>query len=269
MYAPKDKKELLVPVRLDLDSPFRFSCEKDMPCFTRCCRDALIMLTPYDVIRLKRRLDLPSNEFLAIYTTLGYIEKSELPVPVLKMLDEDQNPCPFLGDDGCKIYEDRPSTCRYYPIGAGIFHNRDAAADERFYALIKEAHCQGLDQGRDWTVAEWREDQGLPVYDEVNEGWTELILKRKSLGPFVTIPEKTLQMFFMGCYDVDQFRRFAFKSRFLDVYVVPDERKQKVAEDDVAALDLAIDWLSSTLYGEQKLEIREQVAGSDSVEVGA
>ncbi len=266
MYAPKDKKELIVPVRLDLDSTFNFSCDKDMACFTKCCRDVHIMLTPLDVIRMKNRLDLNSDEFLMIYTTPGHIEKTELPVPVLKMLDDEDKKCPFLGEDGCKIYEDRPVTCRYYPIGSGIFHNKDAAADERFFALIKESHCLGHNMGRDWTVAQWRENQGLETYDQTNQGWVELVLKRKSLGPFVNIHDKTLQMFFMACYNIDSFRRFVFGSKFLDIYVVSPERQEMMSSDDLHLLDFAFEWLKKTLFGEGDLEIREQIADVESVE---
>ncbi len=262
------RQDVVVPVRLDLDSTFNFECSKDLPCFTKCCHDIYIMLTPYDVIRLKKRLDLPSDEFLAIYTTLGFIQGTELPIPVLKTLeDEAGNPCPFLSKDGCKIYEDRPSTCRYYPIGAGIFYNRDESSDENFFALINEGHCEGLNSKRQWTVREWRENQGLAPYDEANTGWTELILRRKSLGPFCNIPEKTLQMFFLGCYNVDEFRRFVLNTKFLDIYVVDPDRLEQVKQDDIAALNLAIDWLKTTLFGAGLLEIREISTDPDMIEV--
>ncbi len=266
MFAPKDKKELVVPVRLDLDSTFNFACDREMACFTKCCRDAHIMLTPYDVIRLKKRLELESNEFLALYTTLGHIPQTELPVPVLKMLDDEEKRCPFLGENGCIIYEDRPVTCRYYPIGSGIFHNKDEQSDERFFALIKEPHCMGHDMGQDWTVAQWRENQGLDIYDEANHGWVELVLKRKSLGPFTNISDTSLQMFFLGSYNLDSFRRFVFESKFLDVFIVPQERLEAMKEDDVALLAFAVEWLKKSLFGEGSLRIREQVAPADSVE---
>ncbi|RKX57869.1 MAG: YkgJ family cysteine cluster protein [Thermodesulfobacteriota bacterium] len=269
MHVQREKKDLIVPVRLDLKSTFTFACEKEMACYTRCCKDAYIMLTPCDIIRMKQRLGLSSDEFLHIYTTLGHIEKTDLPIPVIKMLEDDEKSCPFLEEPGCGIYEDRPLTCRYYPLSAGMFHDRDLSSDEPFFALIKEGHCLGHDLGRELTVDEWRKDQGIIPYDEANFGWTELILKRKSLGPFVTIPEKTLQMFFMGCYNIDRFRRFVFDSLFLNVYIVPEERKKKISEDDMAMLEFAVDWLKTTLLGEQKLEIREQVAEKDPVEVEA
>ena len=104
------------PVRLGLDSKFEFKCHKGVKCFTKCCRGINIILTPYDIIRLKRRLQLSSEEFLAMYTTPQLWEKTDLPVVTLKLMDDELQSCPFVKDAGCIIYADRPSTCRYYPL---------------------------------------------------------------------------------------------------------------------------------------------------------
>jgi len=63
-----DKMADIKPVRLSADSKFKFECHKGVKCFTKCCRDINIALTPYDIIRLKNRLQLSSDEFLAMYT---------------------------------------------------------------------------------------------------------------------------------------------------------------------------------------------------------
>jgi Uma2 family endonuclease len=185
---------------------------------------------------------------------LWEIFEKELP----KEKEDEEKTCPFLGDSGCSIYEDRPLTCRYYPIAAGIFHDKDLAANKRFFALIKEDYCLGHKLGKEITVKEWRNNQGIIPYDEANVGWSELILKRKSLGPFIEIPEKSLQIFFMACYNIDRFRRFVFDSLFLNMYVVPKERVKRISEDDFAMLDFAMDWLSTVLLGEKKIEIRKR-----------
>ncbi len=268
MYAPKDYPQPVVPVRLDLSSKFCFSCDKELACFTKCCRTNNISLTPYDIIRLKKRLGLSSDEFIRIYTLPGKVEQSDLPIPVMKPLDEENMICPFLSDEeGCSIYGDRPLACRYYPIAAGLFHNSDLADNENFFALVKEPVCLGHDTGQEMTIAEWRECQGIPEYDVHNAGWIEIILKRKSLGPFVNIPPKTLEMFFMASYNIDAFRRFVFNSKFLEIYVVPDELVERVKEDDLAALELSMNWLKKTLFGLGDLEIREQVAPFEQIEV--
>ncbi len=267
MYAPKDVEKPIIPVRLDLESTLCFSCDKELACFTKCCHNNSTFLTPYDIIRLKNRMNMPSDEFLLLFTVPGKVEASDLPVPVVKLNQEKNNACPFLGEDGCTVYEDRPVSCRYYPIAAGLFHNHDLEDNENFFALIKEAHCLGHGLGQEMTIAEWREYQGIPPYDEHNKGWVELILRRKSLGPFVEIPEKTLQMFFMACYNLDAFRRFVLKSNFLKIYEIPEDRLQNVKESDVALLQLGYDWLMTTFFGAGRLKLIERVAEAEEIEI--
>ena len=50
--------------RLTSGSPFKFSCSPGISCFTECCQDVSIVLTPYDVLRLKNCLGISSDEFL-------------------------------------------------------------------------------------------------------------------------------------------------------------------------------------------------------------
>ncbi len=87
-----DKSPILAniePVRLGPDSKFQFQCHKGVKCFNKCCRDINIILTPYDIIKLKTRLGLSSEEFLALYTEPQILEKTDLPVVTLKLLDEE------------------------------------------------------------------------------------------------------------------------------------------------------------------------------------
>ena len=84
MEENKNVSAKIEPVRLGLNSRFQFKCHPGVSCFTQCCRGINIILTPYDVIRLKSRLDLPSDQFLAIYTKPHLLEKTDLPVITLK-----------------------------------------------------------------------------------------------------------------------------------------------------------------------------------------
>jgi hypothetical protein len=77
------------PRKYTLDSRFKFACRKGMKCYTHCCSDLNIILTPYDVIRLKNRLGLTCDQFLAIYTKPEMLARTKVPVVTLKMLDDD------------------------------------------------------------------------------------------------------------------------------------------------------------------------------------
>src|SRR3972149_122659 len=62
-------QSLLIPVQLTLDDKFQFRCRKGIACFNKCCENIDILLTPYDIVRLKNRLGITSREFIDAYTT--------------------------------------------------------------------------------------------------------------------------------------------------------------------------------------------------------
>ena len=109
----------IMPTKLTLESKIKFRCHPDVSCFTACCGNINIILTPYDILRLRRATNLPADEFLLRFTTPVFLEKTDMPGVKLH-LDEDGR-CPFVTDEGCTIYPDRPTTCRYYPVGMSFF----------------------------------------------------------------------------------------------------------------------------------------------------
>jgi len=246
-----DKMAGIEPVQLDLNSRFKFECHKGVKCFTKCCRGINIILTPYDIIRLKKRLELTSEEFLALYTEPRPLEKTNLPVISLKLLEDDLKSCPFVTEDGCMVYEDRPTTCRYYPLGVASLSHKEGADDDGFYFFVNEPHCLGFEEDKEWTVREWRIDQGVDIHDEVSAGWTDLIVRKRSFPKNVKLTEKSKQLFFMTSYNVDKFRQFVLESTFLDRYDVEEEAVEKIKNDDVACIEFGMKWLREVLF-EQK-----------------
>lgn len=242
------------PVRLSYNSRFSFKCHPGVSCFTECCRGANIILTPYDVIRMKNRLGLSSDEFLAIYTEPHLLEKTDLPVITLKHLDDDRESCPFVRDDGCILYSDRPTACRYYPLGVASLQHREEADDDGFFFFINEPHCKGFEEQCQWTVQEWRQDQGVDQRDEANAEWTDLVVHKRSFPPNVKLTEKAKQMFFMVSYNIDKFRSFVFESTFLQRMPVDDATREALKTDDVALFQFGVRWLKSILFDPKKQE---------------
>lgn len=252
------------PEQMNMQSRFKFRCHKGVKCFTDCCRGIDIMLTPYDILNMRKKLDLTSEEFLAVFTTPQLLEKAELPVVTLKLLDDERNSCPFVDDkDGCVIYEARPTTCRYYPLGVGsLSYSGEQGEKDEFFFTVKEAHCLGFEEDKEWTVAEWREDQGVDLRDEVNDGWMELIVRKKSLPPSMRMSEESKKIFFMVCYNIDKFREFVFKSTFLDRYDIPSEKIEEIKSDDIKLLQFGFEWLKTTLFYTDQESFK--VKGKDS-----
>jgi Fe-S-cluster containining protein len=98
------------------------------------------VLTPYDIIRLKKRLHLSSGAFLDRHTTVSTDRLSGLPVVKLKMQTDETRRCPFVSPGGCVIYEDRPGACRLYPLGRACLEDFQNQSKE-YYFTVKEAHC--------------------------------------------------------------------------------------------------------------------------------
>lgn len=248
MATDKNQPAEISPVQLNRNTRFKFNCHPGVSCFTECCRDIKIILTPYDVIRLKKRLDLPSDQFLAIYTEPHLLEKTDIPVITLKQMDDDKKSCPFVRDDGCIIYEDRPSACRYYPLGVASLQHKEGADDDGFFFFVHEAHCKGFEEDHQWTVEEWREDQGVDMRDEVNAEWTDLVVHKRSFPPNIKLTEKAKQMFFLVSYNIDKFRSFVFESAFLERIPVDTETQEKIKTDDVALFQFGVQWLKGILF---------------------
>lgn len=247
------------PVQLTDSSKFNFACHKGLSCFTSCCRGINITLTPYDIIRLKNRMQIPSDEFLAVYTKPQLLEKTDLPVVTLRMLDDEAASCPFVREDGCLVYADRPTTCRYYPLGVGSMSYKEQQ-EKGFYFFINEPHCKGFEEETEWSVAEWRKDQGVDVYDEINAEWTDLIVRKRSIPSNIRLTEKTKNMFFTASYDIDRFRRFVFESTFLELYNIDKETEAKIREDEIELLKFGFRWLKWLLFKEGNFQMDEAAA---------
>jgi Fe-S-cluster containining protein len=249
----------IMPKKLTLDSHLKFSCHPGVPCFTACCHNIKIILTPYDILKLRQRLNIHASEFVTQYTQPTYLEKTDMPGVQIK-LREDTGGCPFVTPEGCTVYTDRPSACRYYPVGMADFHEggTDDAEEEKFFFIVKEPHCKGFEEDKEWTVREWRKDQGVDVRDEMNKEWLRLIMRRKSFGLQATLSDAAKRMFFMASTDLDSFRKFIFHSSFLDTYEIDEKTQEEIREDDEALMHFSFRYLANTLFGAEGMKIKKE-----------
>ncbi|MFC1554581.1 YkgJ family cysteine cluster protein [candidate division KSB1 bacterium] len=249
------KEEILKEYpRLGPDDTYEFKCHPGVPCFNKCCSDINIFLTPYDVIRLKKGLGITSDEFLSKYTQMVADETQQYPVLQLKMNDTKDKECPFVTDNGCGVYEDRPWPCRMYPLGSAS--PKDEEEEKLFYFLMKEEICKGFEEKQEWKISDWLKDQDIAKFDEIGEYFKEITLhdffyKGKTLEP------KKMQMFFMVCYNIDSFRKFVFESTFLDRFDVDDKTVNAIKEDDVELFKFGVSWLKFSLFGENTLTLKK------------
>jgi hypothetical protein len=119
------------------------------------------------------------------------------------------------------------------------------------YFVLREDHCRGFEEKQAWKTAEWLQDQGLAPYYDSNDPWMEIIT-HPVLRNTVLTPGQ-VQMFYLGCYNLDKFRDFVFGSRFLSLFAIPHARLEEVRDSDAALLRLAFDWLKFSFFKEPTL----------------
>ena len=232
---------------------FAFHCHPGVSCFTRCCRDVTIALTPYDVLRLKKALGISSDEFLEKYTLIIPKKNRLIPLVVLKMNDEDKK-CAFVIEEGCSVYQERPWACRMYPL--------DMDDDGTFRLIAESSRCRGLDEKEDWRIGDWLVDQGVVPYDEMNALFSSITVPLQSQDLNIDNPQIT-KMLFMALYNLDKFKEFVFKSTFLDRFEVEPLRLEKIKRNDDELLKFAFDWIKFGLFGQKLFWVKETAKKSD------
>jgi uncharacterized protein len=253
-----------VPEILTEEHRTKFACHPGVNCFNACCKQADVMLAPYDVIRLKQNLGLTSDELLKEYTVPWEMDSDGV-IGVKLKTNEDKH-CLLMTDAGCSVYEDRPAACRYYPFGLMGVKHTEATSDEQNYFRIEEEHCKGhleenfLPETKELTLGEYRQTQGVEEYDKNNLDWIRLMLKKKSAGPSVGRPSpESLQLFFMATFDLDRFKRFIGSPNFTAVYNLDEATVKEINNDDIALLEFGYRFLRQALFGEKTIDLKMDI----------
>lgn len=235
---------------------FRFGCHPGLSCFTNCCADVNILLTPMDVLGLSRRLGITTGEFIARHTLTPVTKDLHLPVLMLRMGEEPDRRCVFVGTEGCDVYQDRPWSCRMYPVGMGLPPARAGEEPKPVYFLLEDGYCKGRTVPKEWTVDKWRTDQGVPAREEIEAGFREIVSHPWFIGGRQLDPQR-MEMFHTACYDLDKFRDFVFNSTFLSRFELEDSLLATLRDDDLALLRFAFRWLRFALFAEPTMKVRE------------
>lgn len=252
MSDPGEELELL---ELTPEATFTFHCHPGVPCFNDCCARTTIILSPYDVLRLKQHLQCPAAEFLRLYTQRETDASSGLPVVRLRMCEDDRRSCPFSSPAGCQVYPARPASCRYYPVGIGHWWTEDGLQEGAVY--FKEDHCRGFAGDRTWTLATWRQNQGLAAYDELDRQWKSIML-RVAARPERPASARLREEFYNFLYNVEEFKNFIFNSDFLNLFEVEPEVLTAMQADEAALLCFAYRYFTFMFRLENCLPIKEK-----------
>ncbi len=240
--------------RLTLASRFRFACGPYRACLNRCCQSGVIVLNPYDMLRLKRGLQLLSREFLGRYTLRETEAGSGLPLVLLRPPRGQETGCPFVTPQGCAVYPHRPDACRLFPVAQGSVITSQGIVDHLF--LRQPDFCQGFDAEQEWTVADWMANQGFQLDNPHRRAWVAVLLHAGLPDAPAADPHQQ-DLFYQAAYDLDNFRTFILESAFPRVYGFPPEALSPLKDDDEALLRFGLAFVTATLEGDEPALVRE------------
>ena len=230
--------------KLEAGAVFHFQCRPGLDCFNSCCRDKRLPLWPYDLLRLRRGLDLPSDRILEEYAELEMDPVSGWPALRLKL--DVRGRCPLLTEAGCRVYDHRPAACRIYPLAraAALRHGRAEAV----YFRQEAPKCLGWGQEREHNLASWTADQGLEPYDRANDRLLPLLFHPKRKGR-LNLTQRQVHAVLVALYNLDVFRRMLGQPDFARRFNPAGVEEAMTADETV--LDLGIEFLLTTLFGDQ------------------
>ena len=229
---------------IEKETVFRFSCHKDLDCFTECCRLLELTLSPYDILRLRRATGLNSTAFLHQYVIVEESAEEFFPQLFLTMLDDGRASCPFVCPNGCTVYPNRPGACRAYPLGRAC-RQMASGYSEEYFILVREPHCNGFSEELYQTAEQYCSDQGLAIYNQFNDIIASLLKHPRihARGPLEP-EEKNLLMLLL--YDVDQLRITLAGNRLTEI--TPITTQYLLSKSDEDLLLWAVDWLKQRLF---------------------
>ncbi len=242
--------------KMDPEQVFRFHCGPGLTCYTQCCQDVTIALTPYDVLRIKNALGMTSQEFLDKHTVIVGRENQVIPLVFLKMNDEDKR-CPFVSYEGCRVYEDRPWPCRMFPL--------DMTSDGMFELIADPEKCKGLEEDTSTRIGDWLVEQGIVPYDRMNAHFAEITNPLRAVQEEIENPDVG-KMVFMALYNLDRFRAFVFESTFLKRFEVDEIRVEKIKRSDEELLKFGIEWIKFGVFGQILFRVRPDAAQPETNE---
>jgi hypothetical protein len=164
----------------------------------------------------------------------------------LRPLPGTRKVCPFVSDKGCRVYPDRPASCRIYPLARAISRNRQTGRTQEQFALLQEPHCRGHENKKTWTTKQWMANQQLGEYNRINDQMMTLISLKNQHRPG-PLSQDTARMFFMACYDLDTFREQILKHHLIDDQMLDSGTRERIASDNLFLLEFGINWIKPAL----------------------
>jgi Fe-S-cluster containining protein len=223
---------------------FRFRCHSKLSCFNQCCRNLNLFLYPYDVLRLRKCLGLRSDQFIDRHVDVVLREGNHFPEVLLRMADNASKTCPFLSNQGCTVYPDRPDTCRTFPVEHGLLFSDQPDKTKIVSFFRPPDFCQGQHEAQKMKLNQWADDQDAVMHNRMTTRWAYIkaMFQQNPWGQEGMNGPKG-KMAFMAAYNVDRFREFVFESSFLKRYRIKKALTKKLRTSDRELLLFGFEWI--------------------------
>lgn len=249
-YVDIDDLDNLPGTQLEKNDTFSFRCHPELACFNRCCHNLNLFIYPYDIIRIKNRFKITTDEFIDKYVDIVLRDSSFFPEVLLRMSEDKERACPFLIETGCSVYSDRPDTCRMFPVEQGLLYDAENKKTKPIHFFRAPDFCLGRYENKKWTTQSWSRDQNAAIYNNMTARWAELkrLFQNDPWGSEGADGSKG-KMAFMATYNMDRFRDFVFNSSFLKRYKVKSALLKKIRANDVELMKFGFEWVKYFIWG--------------------
>ena len=174
---------------MDSIKKINFKCKR----CNSCCKDSNIRVSPYDILRICKRLEISSVEFHKKYSYIMFDSENK---NLLTCMLQTTPKCPFLEEQGCTIYEDRPFGCRVYPVG--IVPLFDGKTLTKTFKILK--NCSGIGLGQELQLQDYQKNQNIDEID-IYDPWIKF--KIACINKKLPQDNEFYSKFLALCYDFD------------------------------------------------------------------
>lgn len=258
MKSIEERDQACIPGRrLGPDDTFNFECHASLECFNQCCRNLNLFLYPYDVLRLSRHLKITTDAFIQEHVDVVLREDHHFPEVLLRMAANQEHTCPFLTAQGCRVYADRPDTCRTFPVEQGARFDTVGGRTTAVNFFRPPDFCLGRHADKQWNVRSWARDQEAERHHEMTMRWAKMrsLFQNDPWGAEGPQGAKA-KMAFMATYNLDRFREFIFDSSFLKRFGIKPAMQSKLRANDRALLLFGFEWVQLCVWGIASQKIR-------------
>jgi uncharacterized protein len=256
-YIDEKKHDEIIGKALPAGETFNFQCHAALACFNRCCRNLNLFLYPYDVLRLSRHLEISTDEFIERYVDVVLRDGHYFPEVLLRMAENHEKTCPYLTEDGCSVYPDRPDTCRTFPVEQGAQYDAVTDTTTAVHFFRPPDFCLGQHEEKQWTTDTWAADQEAEQYHEMTMRWARVRRMFQSDPWGAEGPRGAkARMAFMATYNLGRFREFLFNSTFFKRYRIKPDVKRRLRTSDKSLLLFGFEWVKVFVWGLPSKKIR-------------